>query len=94
MKQIEENKEVHGYIKGDFIVLHYMDYGYTDENGNAINVPKLSVFNPKYIENICDNHYYGGTIIVCQHDNYTHICESVEEILDLLEEFKNKKDFK
>ena len=95
MELINKTKnDVHGYIKGDFIVLHHMDYDHTDENGESIKVPKLCVFNPKYIENIRDEHYYGGTVIKCQHNGYTQICESIEEILDLLEEFKNKDKIK
>lgn len=95
MKQIEDKKyDVHGYIKGDFIVLHHMDFDHKDENGNSVEVPKLCVFNPKYIENIRDEHYYRGTVIECNHEGYNGICESVEEILDLLEEFKNRDKIK
>ena len=91
MKQIEENSNIHGYIKGNFIVLHYMDYDHNDENGNNVKIPKLCVFNPNHIVNIRNEYYYGGTIIDCIDGKYYNgICESVEEILDLLEEFKNK----
>ena len=90
MDTIDKQNSVKGYIKGDFIVLHHMDYDHKDENSESVKVPKLCVFNPIYIENIRDEHYYGGTVIECQHEVYTHICESIEEILDLLEEFKNR----
>ena len=38
MKQIEDKKyNVHGYIKGDYIVLHHMDFDHEDENGKILN---------------------------------------------------------
>ena len=98
MDTINKQNSVKGYIKGGFIVLHHMDYDHDeeDENGKAVGVkvPKLCAFNPHYITNIRNEHYYGGTVVECTNEGYSHICESVEEILELLEEFKNKDKIK
>lgn len=88
--EINTQNNIHGYIKGNFIVLHHMDYDHTDDKGESIKIPKLCAFNPKYIINVRNEHYYGGTVVECTNEGYTHICESVEEILDLLEAFDKK----
>ena len=98
MDMINEQDNIKGYIKGDFIVLHHMDYDHVEKDKNGKNVdvkiPKLCAFNPNYITNIRNEYYYGGTVVECTNEGYSHICESVEEILDLLEEYKKEHSTK
>lgn len=94
IKEIQmQIKNVHGYLKGDFIVLHYKLKDRPIEKC-IINPLKISKISTKfeYISGEYDklntaiylDTYSGG-------DPYEYVIEPIDEVLELLEQFKNKK---
>lgn len=87
-------EDVHGYIKGDFIVLHYKLKDHPIEQC-VINPLKISKISTKfeYSSGKYDNlntaiyldTYSGG-------NPYEYVIEPIDEVLELLEQFKNKQN--
>ena len=99
---------VQGYLKANMIVLHSEMYDHADDTGHSVYIPKLFAIKP---EQICvleeiklrkDRPIKNQlkTKIYFINREYEEVYESVEEILDLIqqqleiqEHFKNKNNY-
>ena len=99
---------VQGYLKANMIVLHSKMYDHDDTNGHSVYIPKLFVVNPeqicaleeKKLNNDISKETQLKTKIYFINREYEEVYESVEEILDLIqqqleiqEHFKNKNNY-
>ena len=87
-------EDVHGYIKGDYIVLHYKLDNHPIEQC-VINPLKISKVSTKFEYSSWEyDEKYLNTAIYLDTDSggdpYEYVIEPIDEVLELLEQFKNK----
>ena len=100
MKEIEENSNIHGYIKGDFIILHSQkQIHYDPATNHSTYGPCEFAINPECIKCMqsyseLENTKSENTIktkIYFIPDGSESIYENLHEIIELINEFKNIK---
>ena len=90
----EDIYNVQGYIKAGMIVLHSAIYDHDDNDGHSVYVPKLFAVNPEQICVIEEIKLKKNLPIKTQvktkiyfaNKEYEGVYESIDEILDLLEQ--------
>ena len=90
MDSTYEKKELHGYIKHGFVILHEVIYDVV----NSIYEYEECAINPDYISCVVpEEHQHVGTITKCYFSNRTErikVYESMDEVLEILNECKKK----
>ena len=83
---------VQGYLKANMIVLHSEMYDHDDNNGHSVYIPKLFVVNPEQICALDEIKLKKDRQIKTQvktkiyfiNREYEEVYESIDEILDLI----------
>jgi len=96
MKEIEENSNIHGYIKGDFIILHSeKQIHYDPATNHSTYGPHEFAINPeciKCMQSYSESEHTIKTKIYFIPDDSESVYESLHEILELINEFKELKN--